>query len=132
MPHTVTMFYAALLGLLLIVLSWGVSKNRMRAQVSLGHGGDESLSAAIRAQGNFIEYVPLALILLLLAESSGAQTWLLHVFGGALLLGRLMHAQGILHPKNVNNFRKIGISLTWLMILVTSIYNLGYLVGVAF
>ncbi len=128
MPYPVTILYASLLGLLLIVLSFAVSRNRMRAGVSLDDGGDEQLLNAIRAQGNFSEYVPLALLLLLLAEIAGAGSGLLHILGVALLVGRLLHARGMSRPKKVNHFRRIGIILTWLMILVTALYNLGYLV----
>ena len=131
MPYHVTMLYASLLGLLLIALSWGVSKVRLREQVSLGAGELSDLESAIRAHGNFIEYVPFALVLLLLAESAGAQTWLLHALGGSLLAARLLHAYGIRQPGSTNNYRKYGAALTWLMILVTSLYILGVRVGIS-
>ena len=93
MPYHVTMLYAALLGILLVILSWGVSKVRLRERVSLGAGEVSDLESAIRAHGNFIEYVPFALILLILAESAVAHSWLLHTLGGSLLAGRLLHAR---------------------------------------
>ena len=68
MSFPVTTFYASLLGLLFIFLSARVSTNRRRAKVSLGLGEDVGLERANRAQGNFIEYVPIGLILLLLLE----------------------------------------------------------------
>jgi uncharacterized membrane protein YecN with MAPEG domain len=124
MPYPVTMLYAALLGILLIMLSWGVSKLRLRERVSL------DLESAIRAHGNFIEYVPFALILLMLAESTATPSWLLHTLGGSLLAGRLLHAYGIRQPGSANNYRKYGTALTWLMILVTSCYVFGVRVGI--
>jgi uncharacterized membrane protein YecN with MAPEG domain len=131
MPYHVTMLYASLLGLFLIILSWGVSKVRLRERVSLGAGEVSDLEAAIRAHGNFIEYVPFALILLLLAESAGAQSWLLHALGGSLLAGRLLHAYGIRQPGSTNNYRKSGAALTWLMVLVTSLYIFAIRVGIS-
>ncbi len=101
------MLYAALLGILLITLSWGVSKVRLREHVSLGAGEVSDLESAIRAHGNFIEYVPFALILLMLAESAVTPSWLLHALGGSLLAGRLLHAYGIRQPGSTNNYRKI-------------------------
>ena len=130
MPYHVTMLYAALLGILLITLSWGVSKVRLREHVSLGAGEVSDLESAIRAHGNFIEYVPFALILLMLAESAATPTWLLHTLGGSLLAGRLLHAYGIRQPGSTNNYRKYGAALTWLMILVTSFYIFGVRVGI--
>ena len=124
MLYPVTTLYASLLGLLLIALSWGVSKNRMRAQVSLGHGDDKELKVAIRAHGNFVEYVPIALLLLLLAEMTALPAWLLHVFGIALLAGRVLHAWGISNPRNKLEGRRLGIALTWLMLLAVSLSNL--------
>ena len=82
-----TGLYAGLLGLLLIVLSMRVVQNRWRAKVGLGHGGDKALRKAIRIHGNFIEYVPLALLLMALIEMNGAQPPWLHGLGGALLAG---------------------------------------------
>jgi uncharacterized membrane protein YecN with MAPEG domain len=120
----ITALYAALLGVLFIFLSLMVSKNRLRAHVSLGDGGDEGLVQTIRAQGNFAEYVPMALLLLGLVEVQGAAAGLVHGLGAALLLGRLMHAWGITQPKAVNAGRKFGTILTWLMILAASVYLL--------
>ena len=130
MPYPVTMLYAALLGILLVMLSWGVSKVRLRERVSLGAGDVSDLESAIRAHGNFIEYVPFALILLMLAESTATPTWLLHALGGSLLAGRLLHAYGIRQPGSTNNYRKFGAALTWLMIIATSFYVLGVRVGI--
>lgn len=129
MPYPVTVLYAALLGMLLIMLSWGVSKVRLREHISLGAGDVSDLESAIRAHGNFIEYVPFALILLMLAESTAAQTWLLHSLGGSLLAGRLLHAYGITRARSTNNYRKYGTILTWLMILVASLYIFAVRVG---
>ncbi len=129
MPYPVTMLYASLLGILLIMLSWGVSKVRLREHISLGAGEISDLESAIRAHGNFIEYVPFALILLMLAESTAASSWLLYTLGTSLLAGRLLHAYGIRQAKNANNYRKSGTALTWLMILATSFYLLGIWVG---
>lgn len=127
MPYPVTMFYGSLLGLVLLALSWVVSKHRLRAKISLGDGGDERLYAAIRAHANFVEYALFGLFLLLLAEMSGAGALLLHALGLALLLGRAAHAWGIQRPSAVNPYRKWGTALTWVMILVTALYNLVYL-----
>ena len=126
MNFPVTTFYASLLGVLLIYLSARVSMNRRRARVSLGLGEDVGLERANRAQGNFVEYVPIGLILLLLLEQEVAQMWLLHLLGAMLLLGRLMHAWGLTRRQSVNVYRFWGTALTWLMILATALLNLWH------
>ncbi|MDX1459450.1 MAG: MAPEG family protein [Xanthomonadales bacterium] len=124
----VTTLYASLLGLLLVFLSWQVSANRRRARVSLGAGDDPALERAARAQGNFVEYVPVALLLLFLLEQEVTSLWLLHVLGSMLLLGRIVHAWGLLQPGSVNRGRWWGTVLTWSMIVGSSTLNLWHLV----
>ncbi len=121
MSLQITALYAALLGLLFVFLSAQVSKHRLRGHVSMGDGNNAALGQAIRAHGNFAEYVPFALILTGLTEVQGAAAGLVHGLGGALLLGRLMHAWGMSQPNAVHNLRKLGIVLTWLVIIVASV-----------
>src|SRR3546814_3661445 len=70
LPFFVTPLYAALCGLLLMVLSVRVILLRRELKVGLGDGDQPVLRRAIRVQANGAEYVPLALILLLLLEIS--------------------------------------------------------------
>ena len=60
----VTPLYVALLALWLLVLSARVIRERQAARVSLGDGGNRRLQRAIRGHANFVEYVPLALLML--------------------------------------------------------------------
>lgn len=121
MSLEITALYAALLGLLFILLSARVSKYRLRGHVSLGDGNVAELGQAIRAHGNFAEYVPLALILLGLLEALGATMIMVHALGATLLLGRILHAYGMSQPNAVHSARKLGIVLTWLMIVAASL-----------
>lgn len=124
MTFPVTTIYAALLGLLLILLSDLVTRSRKRSSVSIGHGDDPMLERTMRAHGNFVEYVPLGLILLMLMEVKGPQPWVVHGFGLMLLGGRLLHAYGMIRPDGVISGRYWGTALTWLMILSASLVNL--------
>jgi uncharacterized membrane protein YecN with MAPEG domain len=128
MPFPVTSLYAALLGLLLILLSDLVSRTRRKHRVSVGHGDDPMLERTMRAHGNFVEYVPFGLILLLLLEVNAAPGWALHTFGLMLLVGRALHAYGMISPDGVLSGRYWGTALTWLMILGSSLANLLLLV----
>ncbi len=88
---SITPIYAGALALLFLVLSVNVVRTRRDSKVNIGDGGDQLLQRRIRAHGNFAEYVPLVLLLIVFAEVGGAAKWLVHVLGGALLLARLMH-----------------------------------------
>ena len=127
MELPVTTVYAALLGILLILLSDLVSRARKKIRVSLGHGDEERLERVMRAQGNFVEYVPLGLILLGLLEAGGAGVIVLNILGLMLLIGRLFHAYGMINTQAAFSGRYWGTAFTWLMILGASLLNLWQL-----
>jgi hypothetical protein len=112
-PLYVTSFYAALLGFVLLWLSIRVIGHRRRARVAIGTGEDQGLLRASRAQGNFVEYVPMALILLALLEISGASALMLHALGAGLLGGRVAHGIGISQQPENLKLRQIGMALTF-------------------
>lgn len=117
----ITPLYAGILGLLLMLLSLLVVKQRMKHKVLLGDDGVPALRLAIRVHANFIEYVPLALVLILLLELMAAPPALLHGLGIALLAGRIGHAQGLGRTAKPSVGRFLGTLLTWGAILVASV-----------
>jgi uncharacterized membrane protein YecN with MAPEG domain len=117
----VTAVYAAVLGLLFVILSVGVIRNRRRARIALGSGDDAHLHRATRAHGNSAEYVPLALVLLLLGELGGTSTWLLHGVGLSLLTGRAAHAYGVSQTEEDYRFRVFGMALTFAAIVASAL-----------
>lgn len=94
----ITTIIASALTIIFIRLSFAVIHLRRKNQVGLGSGGHEDLERAIRAQGNFSEYVPLGLILIACLELNGAPWWLVAAPGLSLIIGRLIHAKGINIP----------------------------------
>src|ERR1700680_1388571 len=90
-----TALYAAILGLLAAALTVNVILNRVRAGVDAGDGGVARLAQAIRAPANFTEQAPIALIVIALAEASGARTVAVHVLGAALLAARCASAYAL-------------------------------------
>ena len=120
----ITALYGGCLGILLIVLSILVVRKRDKFQTGIGDGGQEDLARTIRVHGNFIEYVPLSLLLLATLEFQGAATWVLHFFGGSLLLGRLLHAWGLSSSAGRTPGRFIGTLLTWLVLAGLSLANI--------
>lgn len=108
----VSSFYAALIGILCVVLSVLVIRLRVRTKISIGDGGDKVLSRMTRVFGNFVEYAPLVVVMLALAETMGASRLTLHIFGIAFLIGRIAHAFGLYRTLGVNPGRTIGVVLT--------------------
>lgn len=113
---TVTSFYAGLMALWLVGLGFEVSRRRRRHDVSYGDGGVLELQYAVRAHANACEYVPIALIVMGLAEGMGAPAWLLHFTGLMLVVGRGMHGAYFLSGAERFNLRFIGMMLTVVMI----------------
>ena len=113
MPLTITPIYAALLVALFITLSFSVIKVRRGEKISLGDGDSKALQARTRAHGNFAEFVPFALVLMLMAEVQGASPWLLHALGLALVVGRIAHAWGLTREPMDFRGRIAGMVLTF-------------------
>ena len=126
MNYQVTAIYAALLGLLYIGLALMVVVARRAARVGLGAGENRRLEQAIRTHANCGEYVPLALILLLLLEQTGLPTYALHVCGGALLAGRVLHAWGLSHSATISFGRTYGTLMTWMVIIFSALALLKF------
>jgi uncharacterized membrane protein YecN with MAPEG domain len=124
MNPVITAFFAGLLGLLYLVLCWQVVDHRRRASVGLGTGGDAALERAVRVHGNFAEYAPLFLVLLLAAELNGAVPWLLHVLGGGFLAARVAHAFGLSKSSGTSRGRFFGTLFTWIALLLVALLNL--------
>ncbi len=99
----VTSQLAAILALIALPLTIHVSMRRamvgMKAGVihkaAFGDEGDPMLRNSIRAFGNFIEYVPFALVLFAVMEIQGGPASLLWWVGGAFIAGRVVHALSI-------------------------------------
>ncbi len=92
---SVSPLYVALLGLLWVPLTLRVGLYRVRTKINLGDGGDQELLRRMRGHGNFIESVPLALVLLVVMELSGASPTWLHGLGVLLVAGRISHYLGV-------------------------------------
>lgn len=119
-----TALWAALLAPLFLVLSMRVVPLRHAAQATLGTGGDARLERAIRAQGNFAEYVPFILLLLALAESCGAPGWAIHPLGALLLAGRCIHAWGITRLQEDIRIRAAGMIATFVTLVLAALLAL--------
>jgi hypothetical protein len=118
----VTAITASLLVPIYIALAFGVIKKRHQHRVAVGSGNNPDLETAIRAHGNFGEYVPFTLLLLLIAEINGSPAWLLAVVAIMLIGGRLVHARAI--PAGDLKKRVLGMKLTFGALAIGAVANL--------
>jgi hypothetical protein len=88
--------YISLLALIYLALSVNVIKGRRIAKIAIGDGNNDNMRQKIRAHGNFIEYTPFFLIMLLCVEYNGLPKLFIHIFGLIFILGRIFHAYAIL------------------------------------
>ena len=121
---SITALYASLLAILLVSLSFNVIRLRLKLKVGIGDGEQQPLAAAIRIHGNFSEYIPLALILLACYELNGANSLWLHILGGLLFVGRILHAIGLNKSIGASIQRQLGMVITFLVLLILAIENI--------
>lgn len=126
----ISALYASLLALWLCYLVIVVVKARLKNQVLLGDGGHQDLLAARSAHSNAVETIPISLILLFSLEWNDGAIWLVHLLGCLLLVGRILHARGILTARL--KLRKTGMQLTLLVIITAAFANIWAYLAISF
>jgi uncharacterized protein len=124
MHVTVTPVFAALLALVFVYLSVRTILKRRKAKVAVGDGGNVELQRAARAHANFIEYVPIALLVLTFLEMRAVGSYVMIGLCGLLLVGRCIHAFGISNPDENFTFRKTGMYMTFATLIIGSLWLL--------
>ncbi len=117
----VTLCAAAAAAIINIWLSLRIGGVRRAEKISVGDGGHELLGRRMRAQLNFAENVPLALVLLAAIELSGKGGQWLAIIAGVFMLGRVAHGIGM-DGKGFETGRAIGTATTMLTLLGLAIY----------
>lgn len=118
----ISFLYAGLLGLLLVALSVRVVLARRRFKVRLGPGSEDAMQQAVRVHGNFTEYVPIAVLLLVFSEITGLPSTAVHGAGVLLLVSRVVHAWGLSQSPGVTFGRFYGTAGTWITIAGLSLW----------
>jgi uncharacterized membrane protein YecN with MAPEG domain len=111
-----TLCLAAAAAIINLWLSMRISRMRVSGRILHGDGGNETLMQRMRAQANFIENVPLALILIGAIELSGKDGRWLAIVGAVFMLGRISHALGM-DRNSVNPLRGVGALVTMATLL---------------
>ncbi|MEM6905845.1 MAG: MAPEG family protein [Pseudomonadota bacterium] len=121
MPLPITALYAGPLAIWILVLTFGVVRVRRKNLISLGHAENKQLEQRIRGHGNAVETIPIALILLGLAEGLGTPALVLHLLGLLLVAGRVMHGIHFLQGRQALTFRFYGMLLTIIAIALLAL-----------
>ncbi|AGV19963.1 MULTISPECIES: MAPEG family protein [Vibrio] len=121
----ITALYANILAILIIWLAVQVIKQRRLNQIAYADGGVEVLQIARSAQSNATEYIPITLILMALLEFNSAYPTWIHLTGIIFVIGRVIHAKGILKKDLKKRIR--GMQVTFLVILSLVVLNMIYL-----
>ncbi|MGI9222068.1 MAG: MAPEG family protein [Woeseiaceae bacterium] len=130
MSLPITALYAGILTIFALVLSAKAGGFRGKIGVSILFGEPDNMELAqrVRVHQNFLEYVPMALILMGVIEVNGGNSTFLHVFGVILIISRYAHAIGLKHDNMAHPGRVIGAGGTALMSLVAAVYALWMVV----
>lgn len=113
-------YYAAALAVMYVALAGLVVRQRFKCRVGLGDAQKPELVKVVRIHGNFAEYVPLLLVLLLLLEIQAAPLWQLHLIGALTLGGRISHAIGLSRSSGTSLPRMIGMLSTFIALLTAA------------
>ncbi len=114
--------YIALNCIIFFWLTARVILKRRKEKVSLGDNDDSDLRKLIRSHGNFSETAPMAMIGLLAIAALNGVALFMHIFGGAFILGRLLHAHGMMQTRAIGTGRPVGMMVSGLVILGQALY----------
>jgi uncharacterized membrane protein YecN with MAPEG domain len=120
-PFPMLALYAATNALIMLVLGILVVRARLKTHTEIGDGGNPAMMAAVRAHANNTEYVPVALLLMLILIPLRANGYVIHAVGATLTLGRLLHAVGLSRSVGTSIPRLLGMLLTWTSYLIAII-----------
>lgn len=113
----ITPLFAAIFGLMYMALSFNVVRYRLGSKISLGSGENKDLEQAIRVHGNFMEYVPFALLLMWFIETLTLSANVVFWLGSILLIARVSHVFGMFYPKQLQTLRALGTVVTFGVII---------------
>ena len=127
----VTPLVTAVLALIYVALSFAVIGRRLQSKIGFGDGGDRELSTAIRVHANFIEYVPLSILLFWFIETVLFDSDIVAVLGLVLVVARILHIVGMRNPRQYMVLRQVGIVATLSVIVIAAIRIIWHYVPIS-
>ena len=123
----ITLSYSIILITFMLILAFRIIDLRGSPVTKFLHSEDrvvdeDTLYRAVRGHGNLIEYAPLFLILMLIAELNGLDSAYLHSSGIIFTIGRLMHGIvfSFMKPNMILRVGGMILTFTGFIILITS------------
>lgn len=119
----ITSIYASVFALILVPITIRIGLYRIKTDTWFLDGGDEELIKRMRSQGNYLEYVPFALLMIALVEIQGAGLQFVHILGSTLLVSRAVHFV-TLNTTNVYRTREFSMLGTFSVFIMASAWLL--------
>ena len=123
----ITLSYSIILITFMLILAFRIIDLRGSPVTKFLHSenrvvDEDTLYRAVRGHGNLIEYAPLFLILMLIAELNGLASVYLHSSGIIFTIGRLMHGIvfSFMKPNMILRVGGMILTFTGFIILITS------------
>lgn len=131
MQMPITLMYASFLAIFALVLSFkaGTARGQSGLSVLFGEPANMELAQKVRIHQNFLEYVPIFLILFAAIEANGGSSMFLFVVGDLMIIARIAHAIGLKHNNMAHKGRLIGAGGTAILTLVAAGYGLWLTAG---
>ncbi len=127
----VTLVFSCVFALFALFLSAraGTYRGKAGASVLYGEPVNQELAVRVRAHQNFLEYVPMMLIMMGMIEINGGSRTFLGIVGLLLVIARIAHVVGLKYDNMAHKGRFIGAAGTALITLVTIAYGLWLGIG---
>ncbi len=107
--------------------AWVLAIERLsQRQLQKSEPDTGALQRKVRAHGNFAEYVPHGLLIIMALEVMQAQGWLVWLLGSTLTIARLAHAYGLITRYGPSVSRAVGFFSTWFVYIIGSLACIYY------
>ncbi len=113
-----------LLVAVLVCLTTRIGVLRAKTGISILDGGNDRVAVEMRRHGNFVEHVPLLIVLMAIVEINEGSPVFLHVVGIALIICRVAHPLGLRHDRFQTPLRLIGAVGTSLIMIALGLMAL--------
>lgn len=120
-----TPLYGGILVLIVMYLAFRVVGYRRKEKVGLdANKCSEAMTRAVRAHANAVEYIPLAILMMVMLELNHLNPILMHAFGCTMVVARILHGYGLSNHSAYSFGRFYGTLLTWICLLLMAILNI--------
>ena len=126
MQVPITLLYVSIFAIFALVLSFKAGGFRGKSGISVlfGEPANMELAEKVRTHQNFLEYMPMFLLVFAAVELNGGSNLFLYIVGDLMIIARIAHAIGLKHDNMGHPGRFIGAAGTALITLVTAVYGI--------